>query len=90
MVKSSVAPRSSLQQPLNRALVVEAVGRISDAKVAAIIATGASLEELEEAIAWVAGESDVMSEQRLRASAAVGEIYDILIAEEEYEPEREP
>ena len=38
------------------------VGDLDDAKIAAVLATGANAEQLEEAMAWASGESDVMGE----------------------------
>lgn len=40
-------------------------GDITDEKAAAILAAGGSLEDLETAVAWAAGESDTMGEARL-------------------------
>ena len=52
--------------------VREIVGALDDAKVAAILATGANAEQLEEAMAWAAGESDVMGDLERPLSGAVG------------------
>lgn len=71
---------------LDHGRIVAVVGPMDDAKIAAIEATGASLEQLEEAVAWAAGESDVMGAGRLPLTGVVAEIYDILTADEE-EPE---
>ena len=40
--------------------VTSVAGELTDAKVARIIATGATIEELEEAVAYAACEDDVM------------------------------
>jgi len=40
-------------------------------------------EELEEAVAWASGEDDIMGEERKQLSGRVGDIYDILTADEE-------
>jgi len=64
--------------------VVSVAGALTDAKVVQIIATGATMEELEEAVAFAAGEDDVMGEARVPAAGRVAEIYDILILEEEF------
>jgi hypothetical protein len=63
--------------------VTRLCGDIEERKVAAILATGASLAELEEALAWVAGESDVMGEARLPVAGTVAELYDILVEGED-------
>jgi hypothetical protein len=64
------------------------VGEIDDMRAAEIIATGATIEELEEAVAWAARESDVMGDLRLRGSSVVGQVYDLLTAEEKLGDER--
>lgn len=51
---------------------------ISDTRVAAIVGTGASLTQLEEAVAWTEGEGDVMGEERRPLGGVVAEIYEIL------------
>jgi hypothetical protein len=76
------------QGRLTREEILEVVGDIDDARAAAIIATGATIEDLEEAVGWAAGESDVMGDLRLRASPVVGEVYDLLTAEEKLGDER--
>jgi hypothetical protein len=63
--------------------VTRLCGDIDEAKVAAILATGASLAELEEALAWATGESDVMGEARRPVAGAVAELYDILVEGED-------
>lgn len=52
-----------------------------DAKVAAIQATGATSDQLEQAVAWACGESDVMGEERRPLSGVVARLYDILTAD---------
>jgi hypothetical protein len=58
-------------------------GDVVDWKLIAIVETGASLEEVEEAAAWVAGADDVMGDARKRLSGKVAEVFDILVADEE-------
>lgn len=64
--------------------VLHLCGDIADWKVAAILATGADLDEIEAAVAWDAGEDDVMGEERRPLSGAAAAVYDILIADEDY------
>lgn len=59
-------------------------GDVADWKVAAILATGANLDEIETAVAWDAGEDDVMGEERRPLIGAAAAVYDILIADEDY------
>ncbi len=60
-----------------------------DAKVAAIQATGTTSEQLEEAVAWASGESDIMGEERRPLSGVVARLYDILTADRLDEDERD-
>ena len=60
------------------------MGPLADARITAIVATGATIVQLEEAAAWAAGESDAMGELERPVSGPVAAIYDILTAEEEY------
>ncbi len=64
------------------------VGDISDARVLAILDLGASHDELEQAVAWAEGQSDVLGELELPLSGVVSEIHEILTAGEEWEEER--
>ena len=90
----------SIEQPVGRAdpkgseaitteIVSESLGEIGDAKLAALLATQATVEEFEEALAWASGESDVMGELEKRLDGAAALVYDILTAEEQF-PDKEP
>ncbi len=59
------------------------VAHLDDVKAAEIIATGATIEELDEAIAWAVGESDEMGKLRRPLSGVTAQIYDILTISEE-------
>jgi len=61
------------------------LGDLDDAKIAAILATDATSEELEEAAAWASGESDVMGELERPLEGVVATVYDILMTGEELE-----
>ncbi len=74
---------------VTREQIARVLGRIDDAKAAAIIASGATLRELEQAAAWAVGESDVMAKVRSRASPAVAKVYDILTTEDTFPEDRE-
>ena len=58
-------------------------GDIPDWKVAAIEKSGANAEELELALAWAYGESDVTGEARLPLTGLAAQLYEILIGDEE-------
>ncbi len=69
--------------------IVALTGPIEDAKIAAIEGCGATLEELEEAVAWARGQDDVMGKSELPFTARVAELYDILTIGEDYGDERD-
>ena len=71
-----------MSDKLTRDEVIRVLGRVNDAKIAAIIASGASLRELEQAAAWALGESDILGKLPDHASPAMARVYDILTAEE--------
>lgn len=69
--------------------IVEICGALTDARVAAILATGATLEEVEEAAAWASGENDVMGQLRRPATGPVAVVVDILTSDELYTEDRD-
>ena len=69
--------------------VRDIAGDLDDAKIAAIMATGANAEQLEEAMAWAAGESDVMGDLERPLAGVVAQLYDILMAGEEFPEDRD-
>jgi hypothetical protein len=59
------------------------LGNLEAAKAEAILATGATVAEIEEAQAWVAGESDVLGGDLARPlSGPVAAVFEILSTEE--------
>ena len=67
--------------------VVRLCGDVEDWKVGAIIETGASQAELEQAVAWSMGEDDVMGEERKPLTGRVAQVCEILTRDEEDEEE---
>ncbi len=63
-------------------------GDISDARVLAILDLEVSRDELEQAVAWAEGQSDVLGELELPLSGVVSEVHEILTAGEEWEEDR--
>ena len=59
---------------LGRAEILSIAGNIDDAKVAAIEESGATAEQLEEAVAWASGLSGVMSKERRPLAGLVAPI----------------
>ncbi len=58
-------------------------GDILDWKISAIVNTGASIDEVEAALAWAAGADDVMGELRRPLTGNVAAVYDILAADDD-------
>ncbi len=69
--------------------VAHIVGDIDDVKAAEIIATGANLEQLEEAVTWASGISRVGEDLERPLAGVVAEIYRILTIDQEYGEERD-
>ena len=70
------------QRPATLAEIRQMVGDVEAAKLEAILATAATPPQIEEAMAWVAGESDVMGGELQRPlSGPVAAVYEILASE---------
>lgn len=57
------------------------VGDLDAAKLEAILDSGATPAEIEEALAWAQGESDVMGDLQRPLNGRVAAVYDILLTE---------
>ena len=71
-----------MTRPLSHEDVTGVVGALDDDKIAAIIATGATMEDLVEAYAWASDETDALADSEKSLSGTVAEVYDILISDE--------
>lgn len=71
-----------MKTTLSREDVRRICGDILDWKANAIEATGADVTELETAVAWVSGQSDVMGELRRPLAGVAAEIAEILTADD--------
>ncbi len=58
--------------------VIKAIGTVDDVTIAQMIATGATVEELAEAQAWMANDEPMMNAGRPLATGRVRELVDIL------------
>jgi hypothetical protein len=63
---------------LTREDVAKAIGEADDVTIANIIATGATVDELAEAQAWLANDEPMMNAGRPLATGRVRELVDIL------------
>jgi hypothetical protein len=68
--------------PLTGTEIRHVLGDVMDAKVAAILRIGATREDLDAAIAWLAGDTETLSESGHPLSGKAAEIYDVLTTEE--------
>lgn len=75
---------------LSRDDVVKAVDRADDVTIAQIIGTGATVEELAEAQAWLANDEPMINDLRPLAQGRVRELVDILSELGEEDEERGP
>ncbi|OPY99619.1 hypothetical protein A5906_28490 [Bradyrhizobium sacchari] len=77
-------------QPLTREDVIKAVSGADDLTIASIIGTGATIDELAEAQAWLANDEPMINDLRPLAQGRVRELVDILSELEEDDDEVGP
>ena len=70
--------------------VIKAIGAADDVTIAQIIATGATVEELAEAQAWLANDEPMINDLRPLAHGRVRELVDILSELDEDSDEQGP
>ena len=58
--------------------LIKATGAVDDLTIAQMIATGATFDELAEALAWLANDEPMMNSGRPLATVRVRELVDIL------------
>lgn len=71
------------QKPLTYHQLRQIIGEIDDERAVAIVATGASAADVEQARLWAQGESDALGEERKSLSGTVAAVYEILTANRE-------
>jgi len=76
-------PTDAAGARLSREEIRHVCGDIPDWKIVRIIATGGGIGELEKAAALVAGADDIVAHRDAAPHGAVGEIHDILVADED-------
>jgi hypothetical protein len=70
---------SLLESPrVTRDEIIKAIGTADDVTIAQMIATGATVDELAEALAWMANDEPMMNSGRPLATGRVRELVDIL------------
>lgn len=75
--------RPEPQAALTREHVLQLCGEVPDWKITRILASDATYCDLEAAVAWAAGESDVMGEARHPLSGRTAYLYEIITADED-------
>ena len=70
---------------LTRSDVLAALGSVDDVILTEIIATGASRQELAEAVAWIANDEPLVNAGRSLASGRTGRLVEILASRQEEE-----
>jgi len=68
----------------------KAIGRVDDVTIAEIIATGATVDELAEAQAWIANDEPLLNAGRPLATGRVRELIEILAELESDDDDGEP
>jgi hypothetical protein len=74
--------------PLDAETVRQLCGDVSDETVIAVLVTGATVADLEAALAWLRGQSEAMGEEPRPLEGAAAQVYDLLLEEEP--PSEEP
>jgi len=74
---------------LTRQAITEILGRVGDHTAAAIIATGATAEQLMEARQWSIGDSSLDAQGGRPLEGVVAELFDLLTAEQRVPDEDE-
>lgn len=84
----SVEAQSSAVKPPSYEELVRLVGELEPERIAEIECLQATIAEIEDAVAYAAGEDDVMGEARIPLIGRAAEVYEILVADQELEEER--
>ncbi|HET6519244.1 MAG TPA: hypothetical protein VFG47_05430 [Geminicoccaceae bacterium] len=69
---------------LTREDIDRIVGEVTDARASALLALDLTPDELEQAVMWASGQSDVMGKERRPLAGRVAAAYDVLAPD--YEP----
>ncbi len=88
LTKASIAhgnPESAGMASLTRKDVLEAIGDVDDVTAAGIIATGATMQELAEAQAWVVNEEALLNAGRPLPTGRIGQLLEFIRAKEQEE-----
>jgi hypothetical protein len=84
-VVDGARPGGAGMAPLTRKDVIETIGDVDDVTVADIIVTGATVQELAEAQAWVVNDEALLNTGRALPTGRVGQLVEIIKAKEQEE-----
>jgi hypothetical protein len=73
--------------PPSHADVVNLVGELDDSAINAIIGTGATYREIEEAVRWATGDAEQLGKEGHGLTTAAAAVHDILTADPLFEPD---
>jgi hypothetical protein len=75
--------------PVTHKDVLQLAGDLDDATVVAILKTGASYVEIEQAVKWLTGDAEDLGKQGRVPSSAASAVYDILMTDPAFNLSRE-
>ncbi len=78
---------SRMEQIASHDDVKRILGPMDDGKCVAIIASGATIKDLEEVAAWLADEDDVMGELERPLTGVARQVYELLTADQKFDEE---
>ena len=78
-----MTPSDENAKPAAASEIVEVCRDIADWKVARILDTGASVADLEVAVHYAQGESDVLGAARVPLEGRAATVYELLVADED-------
>lgn len=79
--------QSNAAQPPSYEELVRLVGELEPVRLAEIEQLHATINEIEEAVAFAAGEDDIMGEARVPLIGRAAEVYDIIMSDEAIDEE---
>lgn len=90
MPKPSGKKTSSLGTPLTVEDAMRLAGELDTETLVAIVATGATYAEVEQAVLWASGDAEQLGKDAHPLTGAAAAVYDILVADPAFAPEGEP
>lgn len=86
--RKNAGAQSNATQPPSYEELVRLVGELEPERLAEIERLQATINEIEEAVAYASGEDDVMGEARIPLIGRAAEVYEIITADEATDEER--